>query len=108
MPANAVRGRLSRDRADRGLIGDRVAESPLFHLVAEALEKLLVDRAMHVKPLDRAARLAGIGEASIRDLGYRRCEIRVRPHIGGILAAELQMDVSEGARRRPVHLEAPA
>jgi hypothetical protein len=82
------------------LASTRVAEHVLQRLGADAVDEVVVHRFVHVDALDRAARLAGVEERAVDVLGDRELEIGVGPHVRRVLAAELEAERHEGARRR--------
>jgi hypothetical protein len=56
----------------------------------KAGDKRIIDTFVHIHALDAAAALAAVEECSIRELDGRVLNIGIGPHVGGILAAQLQ------------------
>lgn len=46
---------------------------------------------MHIHPLQRAAALARVEDGAVHNVGRRPLEVRVGPHIGRVVAAQLQV-----------------
>ena len=99
-----------RHRPERGRLIERVAEHIAADEVGRALHERVVAAFVHVDSLDAAAALAGIEEGAVDEILDRVRHVGVGPHIGGILAAELEPECREGpggsaldraARRQP-------
>ena len=76
-----------------------MAELELAGLLRHALDQLVEHAAVRVEPRAGGADLAGIVEDRARCARHRDAEIGVREHDHGRLAAELERDVLEVARR---------
>ena len=62
--------------------------------------------AVHVDPLDRAARLARIEKRPVANVLDRKGQIGIGPHIGGVFSAELQPNAQKQSGRRFLDLAA--
>jgi len=58
---------------------------------------------VRVDALDAATRLAGIEERAVHQVLDRMRHVRVRAHVGRVLAAQFQADANEAVGRRLLH-----
>ena len=101
LPAHRLgRGRIDH-RADRGRKVAWVAEHVVAHRRDELFDEWRVDVAVHIDAFDAAARLAGVEERAVDELGHAEVEVAIGPHIGGVLAAELEPGADEPRARGP-------
>ena len=61
----------------------------------QAIDEAVVDVAVHVDALDRAAGLAAVEERAVGQVLDRVREIGIGPYVGGVLAAELEADAEK-------------
>ena len=97
--AHEIGEALVRHRAERRRFVQRIAEHIGVHEIDCALDEAVVVPLVHVDALDAAAALARIEEGAVDEVLDGVVEIGVRAHIGRVLAAELEPERGEGARR---------
>ena len=95
------------DRADVGVLVERVADADRREPVLELVDQRLVDRLLDEQPRARAADLALVEVDAVDDALDRLVERRVVEHDVGGLAAELEGQRLVGARRRPCAISLP-
>ena len=78
------------DRADVGVLVDRIADDQRLHPVLELCDHFLGDRFLHQQPRARAADVALVEEDAVDDALDRLVERGVREDDVGRLAAELE------------------
>ena len=100
LPAHELGGGGADHGPQVGLGVERAAQLVLAGEGGEALDEGLVDILVHIDPLDGAARLAGVEEGAVRQVFDRVVEVRIGPHIGRVLAAQLEADAEEPPGRR--------
>ncbi len=91
------------ERPQRGLGVGGVSELVALDHRHQRVQEVVVDLLVHVDPLDRGAGLAGVEEGPVGDVLGGIGEVGVVGHVGGVLAAELEVHPDEPPRRRPLH-----
>ena len=99
---HVVGRRSAHQRAERGVGVERVADAIATRRCDEGIDELVVATAVHVDPLDRAARLAGVEVGAVDQCRHGAFEVGVDAHVGRILATELEPDADEAFRRDSV------
>ena len=69
----------------------------------QTIDEAVIDVAVHVDPLDRAAGLTAVEERAVGEVLDRVLEIGIRSHVRGVLAAQLQSDLEKAPRARLLH-----
>ena len=83
-------------RSERCRLIARIAKNIMGREIGESADELVIERFVHIDSLDPAAALARIIEGAVDEIFDRVIEIRVRPDIGRVLAAEFEPDAGEG------------
>ena len=100
------RGVATCERADVGLLVERVPDHVAAYGVDERRDETVPDAVVHVDPLDRTAALAGVVEGAVRHGGGRGTDVDVVADVDGVLAAELELEPQEPRRHGGRHLDA--
>jgi hypothetical protein len=92
--------RRAGDGADVGALGRRVADLEALHRVEEGGDEGVVDLLVDVDALDRAAALAGVVHRAVGERLGRGLRVGVLGDVGGILAAELELQPDHARTHR--------
>ena len=89
--------RADRERPEGGRLVERISHPVGLEHAARALDEFVVDAAVHVDALDRAARLPGVVAGAVDDVRDGKVEVAVGGDVRGILATEFQAHGREPA-----------
>ncbi|MNI25508.1 hypothetical protein D3C73_791600 [compost metagenome] len=103
LATNEKRGTRCHHRTEGGGFVQRVAQHVLAGQFGEALDKYREDFLVDVDAFHGAATLPGIEETAVHQVFHRMLEVGVSPHVGRILAAELQAHADEASRGGAFH-----
>jgi hypothetical protein len=103
LPAHELGGCRLHQRTERRLGLPRIPEPIGAHGLDQAFDEGRVHGGVHVDALDPAAGLPGVEEGAVRELLGGEGDVGVRPHVGRILAPELQPHADEALRGGPGH-----
>ena len=87
----------ARHRPERRRLLERIADHIFAGEIGVALDEIVIDARIDIDALDAAAALAGIVERAVDQILDGMIELGVGPHIGRILAAELEPERGERA-----------
>ena len=90
-------------RPERGRGIGRIVQPIAAGELRQTIDEAVVDVAMHVDALDRAAGLAAVEERAVGEVLDRVLEIGIGSHVRGVLAAELQPDLEKAPRCGLLH-----
>ena len=86
-------------RSESGVRFQWIAEPVLVGEIDESCDEPLVDRIVHIDAPDATAGLARIEECAIHQVLNRMHEVRVRSHVGRVVAAQFQASADETVGR---------
>ena len=95
-------------RPKRGRRIGRIVQPVAAGELHQTIDEAVVDVAVRVDALDRAAGLAAVEERAVGEVLDRVLEIGIRAHVRGILAAELQSDLEKRRAAASCTLRPPA